>query len=234
MKVFAALAFAASMAPMSAGAAPAHAVTIRAEGGGAVAGTMWEPSQKPSAAVVLIHMQTRTRDDWNQLGSKLADAGVAALAIDVRGLVSPADPETRVDAAPLLVEVHAALAFLAGRPDVRPNSLGIVGASMGANLAALAAAGDLRVRGLVLLSPGVDYRGLRADAALKKYAERPALLVASRKDPYALRSVEDLSKAAPGPREQRIVEAPAHGTELLSREPDLGAAIIDWVKRVLP
>ncbi len=234
MRILGVLVIVASMAPMAARAATGRPVAIRDEGGGTIAGTLWEPAQKPSAAVLLLHMQTRTKDDWNQLGSRLADAGVAALAIDVRGLASPADPDARVDSAPLLADVRAALAFLAGRPDIRPNSLGIVGASMGANLAALAASGDPRVRGIVLLSPGLDYRGLRTEAALKKYAERPALLVASRKDPYALRSVEDLAKDASGPREQRIVDAPAHGTELLAREPDLGGAVIDWVRRVLP
>ena len=66
-----------------------------------------------------------------------------------------------------------------------PAASGLAGASIGANLAVLAAADDPTVRSLALLSVGLDYRGLRLEAALKKFGARPALLVASQEDPYA-------------------------------------------------
>lgn len=220
--------------PAAATAATVHAVAIHGDDGGAIAATMWEPSQKPSAAVLLLHMQTRSRDDWTQFGARLADAGFTALAIDIRGLGAGSDLETRVDAAPLLADVRAALAFLAGRPDVRPGSIGIVGASMGANLAVLAGAADPSVRAIVLLSPGLDYRGLRTEGALRKFGDRPALLVASVKDPYALRSVKDLAREVAGSRESRTVEVAAHGTMLLARDPALPPALVDWLKQALP
>jgi len=48
----------------------------------------------------------------------------------------------------------------------------------------------------VLLSPGLDYRGLRTEAAIKKFGGRAALLVSSTKDPYAWRSVKTLRSCA--------------------------------------
>ena len=51
-----------------------------------------------------------------------------------------------------------------------PTSIGLAGASIGANLALLDAADDPGVMSVALLSPGIDYRGLRTEAAMKKYA----------------------------------------------------------------
>jgi dienelactone hydrolase len=123
--------------------------------------------------------------------------------------------------------------FLRDRPEIIAASLGIAGASVGANLALLDAADDAGVRSLALLSPGIDYSGLRTEAAMKKYGARPALLIGSTKDPYTRRSVRHLITLGPGPREVRLSEAVAHGTVLLSRDPELIGALVDWFKRTL-
>ena len=94
----------------------------------------------------------------------------------------------------MMADVKAARAFLATRREVVPNRIGIAGASIGANLAILFAAGDPTVRSLVLLSPGIDYRGLRPEAAMKKYGDRPALLVASQEDNYSTNSARQLAQ----------------------------------------
>ena len=79
----------------------------------------------------------------------------------------------------------------------------------------LDAADDPGVRSIALLSPGLDYRGLRTEAAMKKYGGRPALLIGSTKDPYASRSIRQLTTIGPGTREVRLTDAVAHGTVLL-------------------
>ena len=86
---------------------------------------------------------------------------------------------------------------------------------------------------MALLSPGLDYRGLRTEAAMKKYGARPALLVGSTKDPYSGRSVRQLVTIGPGAREVRLTEVLAHGTVLLARDPGLVGALVDWFKRTL-
>jgi acetyl esterase/lipase len=132
----------------------------------------------------------------------------------------------------MLFDVRAARRYLAGRSDVS-QTIGIVGASVGANLAILAAADDPTVRSVVLLSPGLDYLGLKTEPAMRKYAERPALLVAGANDPYARRSIAELGKIGPGLRDARTSEAGGHGTVLLARAPDLVAALVDWFQRTL-
>jgi hypothetical protein len=84
-----------------------------------------------------------------------------------------------------------------------------------------------------LLSPGLDYRSLRTDAALRKYGGRPALLVAGSNDPYALRSAKDLAAGGGGVREMRILENAGHGTTMLKGDHDLGRLLVDWFQRTL-
>lgn len=209
---------------INADAAVPRRVTMRAEDGTILTGAYYEPSRSPAPAIVLLHMLNRSHADWEAAASQLADAGFAVLALDYR---------SGGDAATISIDVRAAKAFLRGRPDTMPTSLGIAGASIGANAALLDAAEDSGVLSVALLSPGIDYRGLRTEAAMKKYGARPALLVGSTKDPYAWRSIRHLGAIGPGTREVRLTDAVAHGTVLLSRDPELIGALVDWFRRTL-
>ena len=205
-------------------AAPARRVTFRAQDGTMLSGAYYEPSRRPAPGIVMLHMLRRSHADWDAAASQLSDAGFAVVAFDFRA---------GDDLAAYQVDVRAAKAFLRERPDVIPGSIGIVGASIGANLAVIDAADDPGVLSIALLSPGIDYKGLRTEAAMKKFGARPALLAGSTKDPYAARSIRHLTAIGPGPREVRLTDSIAHGTVLLSRDPDLIPALVDWFKRTL-
>ena len=197
---------------------------MRADDGVTLSGAYYEPSRQPAPGIVLLHMHRRSHADWDAAAEQLSDAGFAVLALDFR---------STEDFASLSIDVRAAKTFLRERNEVIPTSIGIAGASIGANLALLDAAGDPGVMSVALLSPGVDYRGLRTEAAMKRYAGRPALFVGSTKDPYVRRSIRHLSGIGSGTREVRLTEAVAHGTTLLSRDHELIGALVDWFKRTL-
>ena len=205
-------------------AAPARRVSLRAEDGTTLGAAYYEPLQRPAPGIVLLHMLGRSHLDWDAAASQLSDAGFAVLAVDYR---------SGGDLAAYAVDVRAAKAFLRERPEVVRSSIAIAGASIGANLAVLDAADDPGVKSIALLSPGLDYKGLRIEAAMKKFGARPALLAGSTKDPYAARSIRHLTTIGPGLREVRLTDAVAHGTVLLSRDPDLIPALVDWFKRTL-
>jgi hypothetical protein len=95
------------------------------------------------------------------------------------------------------------------------------------------AADDPGVMSLALLSPGLDYKGVRTEAAMKKYGGRSVLLIGSTKDPYTARSIKQLVTIGPGTREVRLTDAVAHGTVMLSRDPGLIGVLVDWFKRTL-
>lgn len=68
---------------------------------------------------------------------------------------------------------------------------------------------------------------------MREYGARPALLIASLRDPYAARSVRELARDSSGPREIRWSETPAHGTVLLSLDTDLVRSLVEWFQRTL-
>ena len=205
-------------------AATGRRVTFRTEDGVTLNGAFYDPSRQPAPGIVLLPMHRRSHIDWEPVASQLADAGFAVLAIDFR---------SSEDLPPLASDVRAAKAFLRSRADVIPASLGIAGASIGANLALLDAADDPGVASIALLSPGLDYRGLRTEGAMKKFGARAALLVGSTKDPYARRSITQLATIGPGTRIVRLTETLGHGTTLLMRDQELAGALVDWFRRTL-
>ena len=236
LRVFAAPWFVLMVAVAAIGGASLHAasgkgVSFHAEDGRTINALLFEADQKPAPAVVLVPMLGRPKDDWQAVGQKLSDGGVTALAIDLPAQTMPADAKA---AGFWPGDVRSAIAFLAARSEVRPGSIGVAGASLGASIAALAAAADSRVRSLVLISPALDYRGVRIENAMRQYGARPALLLASAHDPYAARSARELAgKDAPGPRDVRLSETAAHGTLLLAQDQEFVRALVEWFQRTL-
>ena len=210
--------------------AAGRAVTLRTSDGRTVAGLMFEAGDRPAPAVVLVPMLGRTKDDWQAVAQRFADENITALAIDLPSTAT-ADPAELAGWPPV---VDAAVAYLAVRPgEVNPAAIGVAGASLGANLAAVAAATNPAVRSLALVSPSLDYRGVQIEPSLAQYGARPALLMASLQDPYAARSVRTLAQDASGPRQVRWSTTPAHGPVLLSRDPDLVRSLIEWFQLTL-
>jgi alpha-beta hydrolase superfamily lysophospholipase len=211
-------------------AAAGRVVSFPSSDGRTVSAVLTEAGQAPAGAVVLVPMLGRGKDDWQATAERLAAANIASVAIDLPGSALPEDAK---DLAAWQNSVRAAVVYLLGRPEVRASAVGIAGASLGANLAALAAADDPRVKAIALISPSLDYRGVSIERPMRQYGSRPALLVASSHDPYAARSVRELANGAPGPRDVRWSEAGAHGTLLLGADPDLVRAIVEWFQRTL-
>jgi alpha-beta hydrolase superfamily lysophospholipase len=219
-------------------AARSQRVTVRTDDGLSLAATWYEPATPPAPAVILVHMLNRSRREWDALGQRLASENIGALAIDLRGHgESPGSGTTTDGSEPgyssMVLDVKAARRFLAQRAEVHQTRVGIAGASIGANLAALEASGDTTIASLALLSPSLDYRGLRIEAAVRKLGARPVLLVASDDDPYASRTVRELQKSGGGVRELLVLKQAGHGTSMLARDPDLVRTLVDWFRRTL-
>ncbi|MGH9314224.1 MAG: alpha/beta hydrolase [Vicinamibacterales bacterium] len=211
-------------------------VTLQTPDGHTIVATMMEPSRRPSPGIILVHMFGRSRKDWESAAARLAAEGFTTLAIDLRGhgesppAVGGADERAKLT--PMVTDVKTAKRFLETRGDVLPDRIGLAGASLGATLVAMAAGDDPTIRSIALLSPSLDYRGLRIDGAMRKYGQRRALLVASREDPYAWRSMRELAKNAPT-REMILYDRAGHGTVMLAQEESLVRTLVDWFRRTL-
>lgn len=211
----------------------AETIALRASDGTALSAA-WHAPARTAPAVLLVHMLTRTHAEWDLTAEALNVSGFGVLAIDLRG--HGASEGSSGALAPMQQDVQAGLDWLKTRPDVVSGRLGIVGASLGTTLAVLVAAADSTVRSIALLSPASEYRGLRCEPAMRRYAERGGamMLVASTGDPYALRTAHHFESMGTGPRDLRVVDGiNAHGTTLLTARPDLVASLVDWFRRSL-
>jgi dienelactone hydrolase len=206
-------------------------VGFAAPDGTNLSAVLYEANNRPAPGIVLVHMLGRSKDEWTWIADRLQESGATVLALDLRGHGASGGSPALL--APMVSDVGAALDWLAARPNVRAGALGVVGASLGANRAALAAADRGAVRAIALVSPSLDYRGVRLDGtSIKKLGARPMWLSASTEDPYALRTLKEIQAAA-GAREQFLSTARAHGTGLLGADPELTRSLMDWLRRTL-
>lgn len=226
-----ALALALALAPAAVSAA-GRPVTLVSLDGIPLAAQIYEAPAPPAPGVVLVHMLSRSKADWDEVAGRLQQAGVTALAIDLRG--HGGSSGSPGDLGAMVRDVAAAVQWLSARPATRPGTLGLAGASLGANLAALAAADLAVVRSLALISPVSDYRGVRIDsAAARRLADRPLWLAASAEDALSLRTLQDLAAAGAAPREQHVSNTAAHGMALVAADRELSRSLVDWFRRTL-
>ncbi len=204
-----------------------------------IAGTLWKPKEvsgtKPGGAV-LLHMLNRSRKDWNEFAKKLSEKmGIFVLAVDLRGHgASTLNRDFKEeDFKNMVHDAKAAVIFLRKQKNVDGDRITLIGASIGANVALIYAAGDEKIKGVVLLSPGLDYKGVKTEEAMKKYNKRPALLVASADDDYSFKSASTLAKVAQGQRKLQEYKKSGHGTDMFagSESPKLNDLIIDWLTK---
>jgi dienelactone hydrolase len=173
-----------------------------------LAGLYWKPRSRLSPAVLLLPMLGHGKEDWIPLATELRKEGYGVLALDLR-------EQGRTDRARLVADVRAGFAFLREQKNVDAARIGVIGASIGANAALNFAAEEPMARLAVLLSPGLNYRGVTTQPALRNYGARPVMLVAAEEDLASAGAVRTLADATQADVEVKLHPGSAHGTDLL-------------------
>ncbi|MFA6495182.1 MAG: alpha/beta fold hydrolase [Candidatus Paceibacterota bacterium] len=202
-----------------------------------LAGTYVSPDH-PHAWVVLVHMMPATKESFAVFAVSLARAGIASLAIDLRG-------HGASDGGPLGYEafsdedhqrseldIDAAIAYLHAHEAVDERTV-IVGASIGANLSLRYFALHRTLPAVVLLSPGLEYRGIAAKEDVVAIERgRGIFIVSSHDDGYNAQEAMELWGLIPdGVIKQKELYAHAgHGTAMLEKESALTSAIIQFIQ----
>jgi acetyl esterase/lipase len=172
---------------------------------------------RDAPAVVLLHEIRGGPDQWKPLIPYLHEAGFATLAYQSRP--SPLEAERLPDAL-------GALRWLRDRPDVDPERIALVGASIGASTAVFAMATGAREQAdaAVALSPpdSSDIWALQDD---DRYRPHDVLFVSDERESS---SVEGMLDGAVRSKAIRS-EAPGHGVALLP-EPGVHDALLTWLK----
>ncbi len=198
-------------------------------------------------AVLLLHMMPATKESWDQFVEMLNKKGYSTLAIDLRGHGESlkqslqgkektldyryfSDPEHQES----ILDVKAASEFLE-KEGFSLSQQHVIGASIGSNLAFEFISQHPEVKKAVLLSPGLDYHGLKTEEYLKNISSTQAILaVASKSDYYSYNSVKKLEQEA---KELKvdfkiiIYKDAGHGTNMFGKEtPDLAESILNFLE----
>ncbi|MBI3956700.1 MAG: alpha/beta fold hydrolase [Candidatus Kerfeldbacteria bacterium] len=200
----------------------------------------WTPVTSAKQTALLLHMMPADRMSWQGLSAILARRTIASLAIDLRGHgESTQKTGQRLDYHAFRDADHqashedlaAAHIWLQGR-EVPIERTVLIGASIGANLALHDLAAHPALPAAVLLSPGLNYRGMTtADLVRRLAPSQSILLVASRDDAESATAVTELDRLTTSQRDVLLFDGAGHGTTMLERERFLGERIAEWLER---
>jgi len=191
---------------------------------------------KKKPAIILIHQGGSNRNEWSGFYEKLVAQNYVVLAYDVRGH----GESDKVDSiyklfndpnqAPL--DLKAAIEFLRTKPFVDKERIAVIGASIGANLAAVAA-GDSSygIKTAVVMSAKTSAVYNLAGTDSLKF--KSLFLIASENDQGGQRATwaKEIYDKAKEPRKLEIVKSSRkHGVHVFEDDPAVMQHIIDWIK----
>ncbi|MFH1258021.1 MAG: alpha/beta fold hydrolase, partial [Candidatus Micrarchaeota archaeon] len=140
---------------------------LKTSDGMKIAATYYKSDNDAKEAIILLHMLNRNRNDWNDFARKL-QPNYEVIAVDFRGHGDSGgdlNAFTAEDFQKFMLDVKAAREFLSNRGK---KTYALIGGSIGANIA-LNFAVENDIGRVVLLSPGLDYRGVETGTSAHKY-----------------------------------------------------------------
>ncbi len=215
----------------------AKSVSFPASDGVSIQADWFASTRTNARTVVLVHMLGRDRHSWGVLPDKLRVKDFAVLALDLRGhgqsvagtvgALNFADFSDN-DWSKVRLDLQAALSFLADQK-ISPAQVSLLGASIGANAALIAAADTPALRSVVLLSPAENYHGLMSYPAASNYKGRRALIIASSEDTPSYPDSQKIAERIGSPANFVGQNKLGHGTEMLATDPSLADQIISYL-----
>jgi dienelactone hydrolase len=190
---------------------------------------------KPGPGVLLLHQCDHERTIWDGLARKLAGAGINVLTFDLRGFgdsgdrthnkTGPLEPPEEMQKWP--GDIDVAYQYLKSQREVKPDVIGVGGASCGVSNAIKTVMRHPEVKSLILLSGPSDLK----DRQFLRQSKIPAFFAVSTDDPYPnmVQFTEWLYLITPntGKRFAKY-QTGGHGAEIFSVHPDLPATIVNW------
>lgn len=207
--------------------AGAEAVQLTTPDGVALAGLYYAPSTETAPGVLLLHQRGGRKENWTSLAQLLQKNGYAVMTVDFRGHGQSKGVVNWIGADQ---DVMAAFDYLKARPEVDPNRLALIGASIGTQEAiTFAAAHPDQVRGVAMLSTFVSDE---IERAIQTYPG-PILLMAAEGDKAATQVTRQLAKIVPKAEVFILKNSDRHGTQMLRSELKIEPILLKWLAQVI-
>ncbi|MCH8741585.1 alpha/beta fold hydrolase [Patescibacteria group bacterium] len=216
-------------------------ITFNTTDGIIIVGNFFAGPSPDISTVLLLHMMPAVKESWGEFAEKLVEAGFQALAIDLRG---HGESTSASDGRQLnfnrfgdkehqdsILDVEMAREWLKKR-GVSGKNIFIGGASIGANLALQYLAEHPEVQAAFLLSPGLDYHGIKTNLLMEKLTEKQQVfLSAAKDDAYSAQTVSSLNEIGKSLKVLKLYDSGGHGTNMFATHPELMEEIINWLNR---
>ena len=173
---------------------------------------------KLDRGVVLLHQLNLDKSSWEPLIKELNKTNYYVLALDLRG---HGESEGEKDFINMILDARAGHNFMR---NAAITKIAFVGSSIGANTSLIY--GSENKLPVVALSPGLDYKGIKTEEAIKKI--KKAFVIATEQDSYSFESSKKLKELNENIK-LNIYPGKAHGTYMFLEENDLSREIISWL-----
>lgn len=221
-------------------AAAQESVSLTTSDAMRIAASLWKPeASQQTGAVILIHQGGSDRKEWGDLPEALRDLGYVVLAYDIRGH----GDSDKVDSIPSLFndpnqaprDLDAAIAFLKTQPQVDPERIGVIGSSIGANLACMASAQKTIKTAISISSKTSAVLNLARIGDVSELLLKSVFHISSKGDQDGERArwAKELYLKTRMPRQIRLVEGQAHGVAILDADAGLRASVYGWLRQNL-
>ena len=188
---------------------------------------------------VFIHMMPATKESWQAVATRAQEKGYASLAVDLRGHgQSEGGPDgyknfTDAQHQQSRLDLQAAVDYVLGQ-GAAPDKIVLVGASFGANLVLEYGVNHPQFTRLILLSPGLNYRGIETEPLVQKLQRGQRIwLVAADDDNDGLNSqwakqLFELIDADKIEKRGVTFKVAGHGSDILKAVPEMLVKVVSF------
>ncbi len=197
--------------------------------------------KESSIAGLLLHMMPATKESYLDFQNKLGENKISSLALDLRGHGKSLIKQngnllsyqnfTDKDHQKKIYDLDAGVEFLIKNGFLK-DKIFLVGASIGANLALWYASQNPEIKAIVLLSPGLNYRGITTKDKLASLKENQSvfLYAGGALDSYSNETVKELANTKTKANIHTVIfEDAEHGTSIFKSHPEFMQDIINWL-----
>ncbi len=220
--------------------AQSEEITLLTEDQFHLPGTLVEPDAKNGAGIVLIHQGGSNRGEWVFMHEALLNAGYVILSYDVRGMGNA--PKMSAEGKEIeniynapnqaTLDLEAAIERIIMVDGVDKSRVGILGASIGGNLAAVGSA-QMNIKSAVSISGKTEaVQNLAGDNDIRMNGVY--YISSMESDGARAKWAEEMFNLTDGEREIAITpDESGHGVTILLDRPFLQDQIMNWFKRTL-
>lgn len=202
-------------------------------------------NKRAKALIVTLPMRGATRSSFTKIVEALSDKHpeVSFLNFDLRGhgqsTIRGSDTlshlsMSRAEYTQIPHDIKAALRILRKeKKELRKLPIIMIGASIGANSAAILANIEDRVKAAAILSPGMDYLGLIPGPHVKMTDGKRLLYVVGQADRYSYISADSLHEITAGEKALHVYNSRYHGTNIPNNSKEALADLLEWIDETL-